>query len=70
MGDVGDYWREHKAYVDRKKYGKLKDFPSDKPKKTLQCECGKWFRDETAHRHHKQAKGKKGHKLTHKPEDL
>ena len=37
MGSVGEYWREHREYVERKKYGKTKR------KVEYQCSCGKKY---------------------------
>ena len=38
MGDIGDYWREHKEYVQRKKSGKQKP-----PQAEFVCSCGKKY---------------------------
>lgn len=78
MGDVGDYWREHKehrALVERRKAGitaaderKWERERIQKKKAehmarcTIKCECGKWFFDVAAHNCHKGRKGKAGHK--------
>jgi len=82
MGDIGDYWREHKEHrrraeratslglsmgqyarqerrwakeeADRKAADRIGQC-------TIQCECGKWLLDVSAHAQHKAAKGKQGH---------
>ena len=59
MGDIGDYWREHKEYVARKKRGKQ---PPQKVE--YECSCGKKYysiMDERRMRDHMTAKGE--HKL-------
>jgi hypothetical protein len=59
MGDIGDYWRDHKEYVQRKKYGSA-------PKEVeFQCSCGKkyyGFGDGPKIKAHMKAKGD-GHAL-------
>lgn len=37
MGDIGDYWREHKEYKERKKRGNIKRFVE------YECSCGKKY---------------------------
>ena len=79
MGDVGDYWREHKehqARVARRKAGItaaderrcereriLKRKAEWIAKCTVKCECGKWLLDAKAHTSHKSQTGKKGHSV-------
>ncbi len=79
MGDVGDYWREHKEHqqlVARRKQGITasheRQWERERIKKkkedhfdrcTIKCECGKWFLDIPAHNCHKSHMGKAGHKL-------
>jgi hypothetical protein len=72
MGDIGEYWREHKEYVNRKKYGKPKKrydwLPDNRLPKVLQCECGTMLPNIGAHNQHKSVKGKSGHSLITKQE--
>lgn len=59
MGDIGDYWREHKEYVKNK--GKSKS----KPEVYYKCSCGKkYYRssDDYKIKAHMNAKGE-GHTL-------
>lgn len=61
MGEIGDYWREHKEYVERKKNSGRHWSDVSLKTKTVKCECGKWLADERGHKQHMQRKGKKGH---------
>lgn len=74
MGDIGDYWREHKEYVERRKsglserqYRKMHKQEAEErkaaqlSKHTVRCECGRTFLDDNAHKCHKSRWGKKGH---------
>lgn len=59
MGDIGDYWRDHKEYVARNKRGK-----QSLPKAEYVCSCGKKYYsilDERRMKDHMMAKGE--HKL-------
>lgn len=38
MGDIGDYWRDHKEYQARKKRGK-----QSPPEVEYECSCGKKY---------------------------
>ncbi len=75
MGDIGDYWNEHRKYKQKRKYGSVEGVEcpiwdkiqkdaeeARKPKRTVQCECGKQFVDVPAHNCHKSRFGKQGHK--------
>jgi len=66
MGDVGDYWREHREY---KRYGRKGAPKCTAPKnnKPYQCECGKRFPCIDAHKMHVNSKGKYGHKMVTDP---
>jgi len=76
MGDIGDYWNEHKAHKRRVSMGitladeRRWERERAKEKKqahmdkcTIKCECGKWLLDKAAHNCHKQRWGKEGHKI-------
>ena len=79
MGDIGEYWREHKEYkakVARRRAGitasderrwereRITEKRSNHLAKcTVKCECEKWFIDDNAHKCHKAHKGKVGHKI-------
>ena len=59
MGDIGDYWREHKEYVARKKRGKQKP-----PEVEFECSCGKKYYSILAeHRMRDHMRSKGEHKL-------
>lgn len=56
MGDIGDYWREHKEYVASQKRGKYKP-----PEVEYECSCGKKYYsicDEHRMKDHMKSKGK------------
>lgn len=76
MGDIGDYWREHKEYKERKRLGlsereykkMMRDIAQENrsaqiAKHTIRCECGRTFMDDNAHKCHKSSQGKKGHSV-------
>jgi len=75
MGDIGEYWKEHREYKRRRKYGSVpkhddqltKQMKAEKEALRLaqhgiSCECGRTFLDVLAHNQHKARWGKKGHK--------
>lgn len=75
MGDIGDYWREHKEYKQRRKMGlsqrqwnrmnaeiAAENKAAKLAKHTIRCECGRTFLDANAHKCHKSRHGKLGHK--------
>ena len=66
MGDSGDYWREHRDWEDRKKYGDIKP---DKPNKhkPWKCSCGYAGVDKNAINQHRLRWGKKEHKIVAEP---